>query len=94
MLGKMTVQWCPACKAWNRSSHAGHERIDGVADGGAHGAVQFTYQRNDHQCLRCEGAFSTTSHHQCHPHHKWHVEAAMNAIRRTLSAQSEIQPAS
>ena len=93
MLAKTTVQWCPACKAWNRSSHAGQERINGIADGGAHGAVRFTYQRHDHQCLRCDGAFSTTSLHHCEPHHKWHVEAAMGVIRRALSPVAAPQPA-
>jgi hypothetical protein len=93
MLGKTTIQWCPICKAWNQSSHAGQERISGATDGGAHGSVAFTYQRHDHLCLRCDSAFSTTSLHHCEPHHKWHVDAAMGVIRRALLAGMGIQPA-
>lgn len=93
MVGKTTIQWCPICKAWNRSNRAGHERIQASAEVDVHGAVSFTYRREDYHCLRCDGAFSTTSLHHCEPHHKWHVDAAIGVIRRALTAETAAQPA-
>lgn len=88
MVGKTTIQWCPICKAWNRSSRAGRERIHASAEVEQNEPIAFTYRRDDYHCHRCDGSFSTTSLHHCEPDHKWHVDAAMGVIRQTLAAQS------
>lgn len=84
MTGKVTIQWCPGCKAWNKCDQIGGDILEHHTLASDLGLIAFEYFRKDQRCDSCSGDFVTTNLKQCDPQHLWKAHAELGNIRKSL----------
>jgi len=81
MTGKVTVQWCPGCKAWSKSKCISIDVLAASAELAEHGSVPYNYRREEQRCATCDGSFVNTSLHDCEAPHRWMLQGEIGNLR-------------
>jgi hypothetical protein len=88
MTGKVTIQWCPDCRAWGSSVRVAKEILPGLAQVNHLGPADFSYLREDQQCASCGAGFVTTTITECNTKNLWQAHARLADMRNSLPSKS------